>query len=147
MALRSDLHTLTGVYALDALDTGAELARFERHLSRCQSCATEVRGFREAATRLGLAAASQPPPEMRARVMSAVARTRQIPANDDRARHARPARLRPVTRLAWAGAAAFLPVSWPLLVTTRAPIGSDRRSWPPIAVAGLAVAAFGAKGP
>ena len=62
MALRSDLHTLAGVYALDALDTGAELARFERHLSRCQSCTTEVRGFRETAARLGMAATLPPPP-------------------------------------------------------------------------------------
>ena len=30
--LRNDQHTLTGVYALDALDTAREVARFERHL-------------------------------------------------------------------------------------------------------------------
>jgi anti-sigma-K factor RskA len=109
MALRQDLHSLAGPYALDALDTGAEQDRFERHLHRCQNCTREVRGFREIATRLGMAAARQPPPEMRAQVMAAVARTRQVPAADDHARHARPAqRLRPVTRLAWAGAAISL---------------------------------------
>ena len=53
--LRSGQHTLTGVYALDALDTDAEVARFERHLSRCDSCAGEVRGFRETAARLARA--------------------------------------------------------------------------------------------
>jgi anti-sigma-K factor RskA len=101
MALRQDLHSLAGPYALDALDSGAEQDRFERHLNRCQNCATEVRGFRETATRLGMAAARQPPPQMRERVMTAVARTRQLPAADDHARHARPAaRARPLPRLA-----------------------------------------------
>ena len=131
MALRQDLHSLAGPYALDALDIGAEQDRFERHLQRCHTCPGEVRGFREAATQLGLAAASQPPPEMRARVMSAVARTRQIPANDDRARHARPVqRLRPVTRLAWAGAVASLVVALVLaiaLVNTQSQLSRARQ--------------------
>jgi len=43
---------------------------------------------------------------MRDRVMAAVARTRQVPAGDDAARHARPAaRLRPLPRLAMVGGA------------------------------------------
>jgi len=106
MALRQDLHSLAGPYALDALDSGAEQDRFERHLNRCQDCTSEVRGFRETATRLGIAAAQQPPPQMRDRVMAEVARTRQVPPGDDHARHARPApRLRPLTRLAMAGGA------------------------------------------
>jgi Anti-sigma-K factor rskA len=107
MALRRGLHDLTGPYALDALDSAAEQDRFERHLDRCQTCTGEVRGFRETATRLGMAAAQQPPPGMRGRVMSAVAQTRQVPAGgEDHARHARPAqRLRPLTGLAAAGAA------------------------------------------
>lgn len=111
MALRQDLHSLAGPYALDALDSGTEQDRFERHLNRCHSCTSEVRGFRETATRLGLAAARQPPPQLRARVMAAVARTRQLPANDDRARHRRPEQQhRPLPRLAWAGAAIGLAV-------------------------------------
>jgi Anti-sigma-K factor rskA len=104
--LRNDLHTLTGVYALDALDTAAEVARFERHLNRCDSCTGEVRGFRETATRLGFAVARRPPPALRTAVMADVARTRQLPAIDDRARHARPVpRLTLLPRLAAAGAA------------------------------------------
>jgi hypothetical protein len=103
--LRNDLHTLTGVYALDALDTAREVARFERHLNRCDSCTSEVRGFRETATRLGMAASRQPPPTLRAAVMADVTRTRQVPAIDDRARHARPVRLTLLPRLATAGAA------------------------------------------
>jgi hypothetical protein len=77
--LRQDLHALAGVYALDALEPGAERGRFDRHLDRCPSCAGEVRGFREVATALAFAAAAEPPRELRGRVMAAVARTRQVP--------------------------------------------------------------------
>jgi anti-sigma-K factor RskA len=106
MALRPDRHGLAGPYALDALDSAAEQDRFERHLNRCQNCTSDVRGFQATATRLGLAATQQPPPQLRDRVMAGVIRTRQVPASEDRARHARPAqRLRPRTRLATAGAA------------------------------------------
>jgi len=77
--LGDDLHTLTGVYALDALDSAAERDRFARHLTRCQSCSSEVRGLREVATSLAFAAAVEPPPELRAQVLAAAARTRQLP--------------------------------------------------------------------
>jgi len=90
--LRQDLHTLTGAYVLDALERGAERDRFTRHLDRCQSCASEVRGFREVATALAFAAATEPPPELRDRVMAAVARTRQLPP--EVRTHARPRRPR-----------------------------------------------------
>ena len=104
--LRGNQHALTGVYAIDALDTDAEVARFERHMAKCQGCTSEVRGFRETATQLGLAASRPPPPTLRAAVMDGVARTRQLPAPDDRARHGRPApRLTWLPRLALAGAA------------------------------------------
>ena len=124
--LRNDLHTLTGVYALDALDTAREVARFERHLNRCDSCTGEVRGFRETATRLGLAASRQPPPALRAAVMADVARTRQVPAIDDRARHARPVRLTLLPRLATAAAAVGLAAAIALgvvLVNTQHQLG------------------------
>jgi hypothetical protein len=90
--LRHDPHTLTGAYALDALEGGAERDRFNRHLNRCQSCASEVRGFREVATALAFAAAAEPPPELRAQVLTAVARTRQLPP--EVRTHARPRRAR-----------------------------------------------------
>jgi len=89
---RQDLHTLTGAYALDALDSASEISRFNRHLSRCQSCASEVRGFREVATALAFAAALEPPPAMRAQVLETVARTRQLPP--EIRTHARPKRTR-----------------------------------------------------
>jgi Anti-sigma-K factor rskA len=88
--LRHDLHSLSGAYALDALEGGAEHDRFTRHMSRCQSCASEVRGFREVGTALAFAAATEPPPELRDRVLAAVAHTRQVPP--DVTAHARPRR-------------------------------------------------------
>ena len=90
--LRHDMHSLSGVYALDALEGGAERDRFTRHMSRCQTCASEVRGFREVATAMAFAAAAEPPPELRARVLAAAARTRQLPP--EVRTHARPRRTR-----------------------------------------------------
>lgn len=77
--LRHDLHMLTGVYSLGALDD-AERDRFERHLRRCQPCAHEVRGFRVVATRLALAVARPTPPQLRERVLAAALRTPQLPS-------------------------------------------------------------------
>src|SRR6516162_6052191 len=89
---RRDLHSLSGAYALDALETEAEHDRFTRHLSRCPSCAGEVRGFREVATAMAFAAATEAPPGMRDQVLAAAARTRQLPpevAGESRARQKR----------------------------------------------------------
>jgi anti-sigma-K factor RskA len=84
-----DLHTLTGSYAVDALPA-SELDEFERHLTHCGSCTAEVRGLRETAARLALATAEPPPAAMRARVLAAADRTRQLPPiTEDR-----PARIR-----------------------------------------------------
>ena len=94
---RQDPHTLTGAYALDALEEGSELTRFTRHLTRCPSCASEVRGFREVATAMAFAAATEAPPELRDQVMTAVAHTRQLPPEI----RTRPARTR--------GAAPWIP--------------------------------------
>jgi hypothetical protein len=134
MALRQDLHSLAGPYALDALDTAAEQSRFERHLNRCDDCTSEVRGFQATATRLGFAAAQPAPPEMRDRVLAAVARTRQVPAAEEGARHThrgRPARrTRPLTRLAMAGgalAAAAAIVLAVVLVNTQQQLSQARR--------------------
>ena len=90
--LRHDMHSLSGAYALDALEAGAERDRFARHMNRCQSCASEVRGFREVATALAFAATAEPPPELRDRVLAAAARTRQLPP--EVRTHARPRRTR-----------------------------------------------------
>jgi anti-sigma-K factor RskA len=67
-----DPHSLAGAYALDALD-GDQRTRFERHLSSCQTCPDEVRGFTATAAALGLAAAATPPPALKGRVLAEVA--------------------------------------------------------------------------
>jgi anti-sigma-K factor RskA len=86
--LRHDLHSLSGVYALDAIEAGAERDRFTRHLNRCPSCAGEVRGFGEVATALAFAAAAEAPAGLRMRVLAEAARTRQVPP--EVRTHARP---------------------------------------------------------
>jgi anti-sigma-K factor RskA len=75
---RRERHALAGAYALDALDD-AERERFERHLRRCRACQEEVRGFAATAAALGRAAAAEPPPGLRERVLAGVAVTRQLP--------------------------------------------------------------------
>jgi anti-sigma-K factor RskA len=77
--LRPDPHTLAGAYVLDAIDDPAEHSRFARHLRRCQSCAAEVRGLREVATALAMAATRPVPAAMHGRVLTAVRQTRQVP--------------------------------------------------------------------
>ena len=79
LRLRHDLHSLAGAYALDALESPAEEDRFARHLSRCPSCEAEVRGFREVATAMAFAVTAEAPAELRGQVLSAAARTRQLP--------------------------------------------------------------------
>ena len=95
--LRHDLHSLSGAYALDALEGGTERDRFTRHMSRCQTCASEVAGFREVATALAFAATAEAPPELRDRVLAAAARTRQLPP--EVSTHVRPRRTR--ARVPW----------------------------------------------
>ncbi len=73
-----DLHTLTGAYALNALST-REAEEFSRHLAECEACTQEVRELRETAARLALAAAEVPPARLRARVMEALPKVRQLP--------------------------------------------------------------------
>ncbi|MGV9510041.1 anti-sigma factor [Streptomyces tendae] len=72
-------HSLAAPYALDALD-GAERVRFERHLEGCARCAAEVRALSEDAVRLARSTATQAPPALRERVLSAVRTTAQEPA-------------------------------------------------------------------
>jgi anti-sigma-K factor RskA len=86
-----DLHLLTGAYAVDAL-TGDEVAEFETHLEHCAPCAEEVRELRETAARLGLATAITPPPRLRAQVLDAANRVRQLPPSGTRLLTAGPAR-------------------------------------------------------
>lgn len=79
MSIDTDqLHALSGAYALDALDPG-EREAFAHHLTRCPSCAQEVREFAATAARLASAVALAPPAAMRAEVLARIDSTRQQP--------------------------------------------------------------------
>jgi anti-sigma-K factor RskA len=76
--MNADVHSLAGPYVLDAL-LAPERDMFERHLSTCATCRDEVRELGATAIRLGAAAASPPPPQLKTSVMTQIARTRQYP--------------------------------------------------------------------
>lgn len=73
-----DLHTLTGAYALDALEDD-ERAAFEAHLPDCGTCREEVAGFLDTAAMLGRAVAEPVPTHLKGTILDQVARTRQDP--------------------------------------------------------------------
>lgn len=76
--MSTDLHTLSGAYAIDALSP-EEAEEFRTHLSACQVCRDEVRELREAAAKMGASEALVPPPALRARVLEAASRQPQQP--------------------------------------------------------------------
>jgi anti-sigma-K factor RskA len=88
----TDVHTLAGAYALDAVND-LERAAFHRHLVECETCGLEVAELRETVARLSDATWTEPPPALRGTVLAEIARTPQV----------RPGRLRPTRTV---------PVSW-----------------------------------
>lgn len=76
--MTTDVHALVGAYVLDAV-TDIERASFDRHLADCDSCRIEADELRETAARLADSTWSVPPPRLRADVMAAIGRTRQLP--------------------------------------------------------------------
>ncbi|MCQ4205627.1 RskA family anti-sigma factor [Streptomyces longispororuber] len=76
MTAQADLHTLTGAYALDALEEDERVA-FEQHLAKCEDCAQEVCELTATAGRLALAATMPPPPRLKAQVLEQIAGVRQ----------------------------------------------------------------------
>ena len=67
----SDLHGLTGVYALDALDAD-EAKAFEAHLETCAPCRQEVRELHEVAAALSLTTLAVPPPDLKGRLFATI---------------------------------------------------------------------------
>jgi anti-sigma-K factor RskA len=108
--LRDDLHTLTGAYALDAVD-GPERDRFEHHLGGCRPCDNEVRSLAGTATGLAMAAALPPPAGLKRYVLAAASLTRQLPPAAEQHRLRRVPRVAGPRRLAVAAAAAILAVA------------------------------------
>ncbi|MFD3558122.1 anti-sigma factor domain-containing protein [Streptomyces sp. NPDC058686] len=74
----TDLHALTGAYAVHALQ-GEERAAFERHLAECAACEQEVAEFTAAAGRLALASTVRTRPVMREQVLQRITTVRQVP--------------------------------------------------------------------
>ncbi len=74
----SDIHALSGAYAVDALDD-IERAQFERHLADCQACSSEVQSLREAAALLAETTVSAPSDELRDRVLAGISTVRPLP--------------------------------------------------------------------
>lgn len=76
--MSSDIHALSGAYAVDALDD-LERARFERHLAECESCQAEVASFGEAAAMLAETTVARPPASLRAAVLGDARTVRPLP--------------------------------------------------------------------
>lgn len=76
--MSTDLHTLSGAYALHALSS-EEAEEFQKHLDACPACRLEVAELQQAAATMGASEALAPPAELRARVLAAADRTPQQP--------------------------------------------------------------------
>jgi anti-sigma factor RsiW len=74
----SDIHALSGAYALDALND-IERAEFDRHLATCDSCRAEVESLRDAAGHLADVSAGPPPADLRARILAGAQSVRPLP--------------------------------------------------------------------
>jgi anti-sigma factor RsiW len=69
--MTDDLHELSALYALDALDD-ADRERFERHLAGCEDCRRELASLGATAASLAYAAdGPAPPPGLRGRILDA----------------------------------------------------------------------------
>ncbi|QWZ10580.1 anti-sigma factor [Nocardioides panacis] len=76
--MSTDLHTLSGAYAVDAL-SAEEAQAFDTHLEECQACRDEVRELQEAAAMMGASEARAAPPALKARVLAAADQLPQLP--------------------------------------------------------------------
>lgn len=74
----SEIHALSGAYAIDALDEH-ERALFELHLADCAECRAEVDSLRGAAAGLADATSVPPPPALRDDVLAAIKTVRPLP--------------------------------------------------------------------
>jgi anti-sigma factor RsiW len=69
--MAEDLHELSALYALDALD-GEDRARFEAHLAGCAECRSELASLQGTAAALAFAVEGPaPPPALRGRILDA----------------------------------------------------------------------------
>jgi anti-sigma factor RsiW len=78
MTERSDIHALSGAYAVDAVDD-LERAAFERHLAECAACRAEVASLREAAGLVAETTTAEPSADLRDRVLAGIGSIRPLP--------------------------------------------------------------------
>lgn len=71
-----DIHTLTGAYAVDALEED-ERQLFELHIRECDACAQEIAEFHATAATMGAAAHEPPPASMKDAVLAEIDTVRQ----------------------------------------------------------------------
>jgi anti-sigma-K factor RskA len=102
--MTSDIHALSGAYAVDALDD-VERAEFEKHLATCASCQAEVDGLRETAGMLADLTTVAPPPALRDAVLADIHTVRPLAP---RTRAEAPRRRRWLVAVAAAAAVAVL---------------------------------------
>jgi anti-sigma-K factor RskA len=76
--MSTDLHTLSGAYALHALSP-EEAEEFQKHLADCAVCRQEVQELQAAAATMGASEALAPPAHLRAKILSAADQTPQLP--------------------------------------------------------------------
>jgi anti-sigma factor RsiW len=74
----SDIHALSGAYAVDALDD-RERELFEQHLADCPACQAEITELRGAAALLPETTYVAPPTHLRDRVLAEIATVRPLP--------------------------------------------------------------------
>ena len=74
----TELHTLSGAYAVNALSE-VEATEFRKHLDACPACREEVRELQEAAALMGASVSIAPPAHLKANVMLAADRLPQLP--------------------------------------------------------------------
>ena len=78
MTAGSDIHALSGAYAVDALDP-AERTEFERHLAACAACRAEVASFHETTALIAETTTDTPPASLREGVLAGIREVRPLP--------------------------------------------------------------------
>jgi anti-sigma-K factor RskA len=82
-SLNSDIHALSGAYAVDAVDD-IERAEFERHLPSCATCPDEVDGFRATVLQLSVFSSATPPEQLRDQILRDISAVRPLPPDVSR---------------------------------------------------------------
>ena len=101
--MSTEIHALSGAYAIDALDD-IERAQFERHLADCAECRAEVDSLREAASLLPETTTAVPSDALRERVLAGITTVRPLPPLTVESPVGRRPRFRPAALVAAAAA-------------------------------------------